>query len=87
MKKIQRSLAEIADAIRSKAEFLADIIAIGGDLLEAKRQLTCHGKWLPWLEREFNFSERTAQYYMKAYKFACKYETVADSKPKSLGPL
>jgi hypothetical protein len=77
MKNVKRSLNEIADAIRSRAESLADIIAIGGNLLEAKRQLTKHGEWLPWLEREFNFSERTAQNYIKAHKF------VAQTKAKA----
>ena len=51
--------------------------SIGGLLREAKLQLR-HGKWLPWLTAEFDFSERTAQNYMRAHKFATKNETVAD---------
>jgi hypothetical protein len=77
MKAKVRKLAVIADEIRSKIETVGDIIAIGGLLVEAKKQLG-HGKFLPWIEREFDFSERTAQNYMKARKFALKYETVAD---------
>jgi hypothetical protein len=72
-------LDQIADKIRSKAETIADIVEIGRLLIEAKGQLD-HGDWLPWLEREFDFSERTAQNYISAYDFSLKYETVADLK-------
>jgi hypothetical protein len=72
-----RDLAEIAADIRSRIETVGDIIAIGGLLREAKCQLR-HGKFLPWLAAEFDFSERTAQNYMRAHKFATKNATVAD---------
>ncbi|WP_195984061.1 DUF3102 domain-containing protein [Clostridium sp. D33t1_170424_F3] len=40
------------------------ILEIGRRLTEAKEQLP-HGEWLPWLEREVEFSETTAQRFMR----------------------
>ena len=42
-------------------------IEIGRRLCEAK-DLLSHGQWLPWLEKETEFSDRKAQYYMKAFR-------------------
>jgi hypothetical protein len=72
-----RELDEIADDIRATAETTADILAIGGYLIEAKEQLD-FGDWLPWLAREFDFSERTARNYMKAAEFAANRKTISD---------
>lgn len=41
-------------------------IEIGRRLVEAK-ELLSHGEWLPWLEKETEFSERSAQNYMKIF--------------------
>ena len=41
-------------------------IEIGRRLVEAKELLN-HGEWLPWLKRETDFSERSAQNYMKVF--------------------
>lgn len=41
-------------------------IEIGRRLVEAKEMLP-HGEWLPWLQRETEFSERSAQNYMKVF--------------------
>ena len=42
-------------------------IEIGRRLVEAKEMLP-HGEWLPWLKRETEFSERSAQDYMRVFK-------------------
>lgn len=42
----------------------AAILEIGRRLNEAKAQLT-HGEWLPWLEEKVEFSEATAQRFMR----------------------
>ena len=42
-------------------------IEIGRRLVEAKELLT-HGEWLPWLKKETEFSERSAQDYMRVFK-------------------
>jgi Protein of unknown function (DUF3102) len=73
-----RVLDAIATEIRAmKAETIGDTVAIGGLLREAKDQLA-HSQWLPWLQREFGYSARTAQNYMGAHTLAGKYENVAD---------
>ena len=41
-------------------------IEIGRRLAEAKEMLG-HGEWLPWLERETEFSDRSAARYMKLF--------------------
>jgi hypothetical protein len=42
---------------------LAHAIAAGEALIEAKR-LAGHGRWLPWIEANCDFGERTARRYM-----------------------
>ena len=42
-------------------------IEIGRRLVEAKEMLP-HGEWLPWLQRETEFSSSSAQRYMKVYE-------------------
>lgn len=42
-------------------------IEIGRRLVEAKEMLE-HGEWLPWLERETEFSDRSAARYMKLFE-------------------
>lgn len=44
-------------------------IEIGRRLVEVKGLLK-HGEWLPWLKRETDFSERTAQVYMQVFNKA-----------------
>ena len=43
---------------------LGDIVEIGRRLIDAKK-LVGHGGWLTWLEREFRWSEDTAERYMR----------------------
>lgn len=45
----------------------AAILEIGRRLIEAKAQLS-HGEWLPWLEEKVEFSEVTAQRFMRLSK-------------------
>ena len=53
------------------------IIEIGKRLLEAKAQL-CHGEWLPWLREKVEFSEVTAQRFMRIAKEYGKPSLVTD---------
>ena len=46
----------------------ADVIQIGRLLRSAKKEVG-HGEFLPWLEKEFSLSEKSAQRYMAAHKF------------------
>ena len=80
MRKKRRVIAQIADdlaaALMRKS---ADVVAIGGLLIEAQDQLD-HGQWLPWLEANFGSSVRTADNYMNAARFAAKLATVSNLK-------
>lgn len=53
------------------------IIEIGKRLLEAKQCLP-HGKWGEWLQNEVEFSERTAQDYMRIAKEYGNPQLIAD---------
>lgn len=53
-----------------------NVVAIGKALAEVKEVLP-HGQWLPWLEREFGWSDRTARNFMSAATMP-KSETVSD---------
>jgi Protein of unknown function (DUF3102) len=55
----------------------ADIIKMGGLLVEAKGQLS-HGQWLPWLAKHFPLSKSTVANYVNAYKFAIKFPIVGN---------
>jgi hypothetical protein len=45
---------------------IADVIEIGRRLSECK-DLVGHGNWLSWLDREFGWSERTAQNFIAVF--------------------
>jgi len=56
---------------------LRDLNLPGRRLTEAKKE-TGHGSWLPWLEREFGWTERTAQRFMQVHALAAKSENFTD---------
>jgi DUF3102 family protein len=71
-------LAQNADAIRVLGKrVIGDIIEIGRLLTEAK-QIAGHGNWLPWLEREFGWTDRTAENFINVHKLAAKSENFSD---------
>lgn len=53
------------------------IIEIGRRLNEAKEQLS-HGEWLPWLQGKVDFSERSAQNFMRLAREYEKSAEIAD---------
>lgn len=53
------------------------ILEIGRRLNEAKEQLT-HGEWLPWLKEKVEFSEVTAQRFMRLAREYTNPSTVTD---------
>jgi hypothetical protein len=73
------ALIEHARQIRELGKRTVDqIIEIGRRLIEC-RKLVGHGAWLPWLEREFGWSDRTARNFMRAYDLAgSKLEKFSD---------
>ena len=60
-----RNINVITEEIRFyKQQAGAAILEIGRRLIEAKEQLS-HGEWLPWLEEKVEFSEASAQRFMR----------------------
>lgn len=75
----QRRLDEITNVILlHKNQESRSILEIGKALIEAKKLLTEHGKWLEWLSCNVKMSERMAQYYVKLAKNYSNPKTVAD---------
>jgi hypothetical protein len=66
-----------AEAIRTRMKRTAeDIIAIGQDLIEVKRELG-HGLFLKWLKTEFDMSESAATKFMQvAHRFGDETKSV-----------
>jgi Protein of unknown function (DUF3102)/ParB-like nuclease domain len=89
---IHRLHSEINSAAESS---LKKAIRIGELLIEQKKSLP-HGKWLPWLESNVPFSERSAQNYMLCFDrreylksasvadLAAAYHLLTDSKPDEI---
>lgn len=67
---------------------LSYAIEIGRRLCEAKAVLD-HGQWGPWLEREVNFSQSSAQNYMKIYERygSEQISLFGEAKTETLGNL
>jgi hypothetical protein len=79
-RRTNRTLAVIKDEldIALKRE-TADIIAIGGLLVEARAHLK-HGEWYPWLEQNFSLSRQSADRYTGIFRVALKTPNLGDLK-------
>jgi DUF3102 family protein len=74
----QIALAEHAAEIRSLGKrVIGDVIEIGGLLTDAKR-IAGHGNWLPWLKREFGWSEDTAERFIQCHTMADQFPQLAE---------
>lgn len=71
---IETITGEILDLKREAGEAILDI---GARLIEAKGMLS-HGEWLPWLTERVEFSERTAQNFMRLAREWSNPQTLAD---------
>lgn len=71
---IETITSEILDLKKQAGEA---ILGIGQRLIEAKEMLP-HGEWLPWLTERVDFSERTAQYYMRLAREWTNPQSIAD---------
>jgi hypothetical protein len=72
------ALAEHAAAIRALGKsVIGDVIEIGRWLTDAK-VIAGHGRWLPWLEREFGWSEDTAERFMSLHRLQGQIPQVAE---------
>jgi hypothetical protein len=54
-----------AEIKRLSQNIVASFYNVGKCLIEAKQQLTVHGEWTDWCEKNTNISERDAQRFMK----------------------
>jgi hypothetical protein len=62
-------LTEHANAIRQLGKRVAaDVIEIGRRLADCRDHHLERGKWLPWLQTEFDWSERTALNFIRVYE-------------------
>ncbi|MBR0778742.1 DUF3102 domain-containing protein [Bradyrhizobium diazoefficiens] len=68
--------SELDAALKREA---TNVITIGSLLIEAHEQLD-YGEWLAWLEQHFGPTDRTAENYMNAARFAARFEMVANLK-------
>jgi predicted transcriptional regulator len=62
---VEAELAEHANEIRRLGKRTGEDIVAIGDHLIAARAKAGHGNWLPWLKREFNWSDQTARRFMQ----------------------
>jgi len=79
-KERERVLAENAEEIRKLAKRAAgDVIEIEiGRRLTEMKEICGHGNWLPWLQREFGWTDRHALNYMRVYGLSLKSENFSD---------
>ena len=74
----QRTIETITNEILElKKQAGKAVLGIGQRLIEAKETLS-HGEWLPWLTEQVDFSERTAQYYMRLAREWTNPQSIAD---------
>ena len=78
----RRDAAAAADRIRGRMTRAAtDIIEIGRLPIQCQ-ELVGDGNRLPWLEREFGWSESTALRYMHIHKVAVSWLGPGDLRPR-----
>jgi hypothetical protein len=71
-------LAEHAAVIRALGKrMISDVLEIARRLKDAKR-LAGHGGWLPWLDREFGWSEDTAERFMSLNRLQGQIPQIAE---------
>lgn len=66
-----------AEILQLKQDAGNAILGIGQRLIEAKAMLP-HGEWLPWLTEQVEFSERTAQSFMRLAREWSNPQALAD---------
>lgn len=78
------TLDDRANKIRQLSFNVAhDIIEIGLELIAAKQEVG-HGGWSDWLKKEFAWSQRTANNFMRVAERFGKLENVCQFKPSTL---
>ena len=85
---IDTELKEIeSNILRLKNQAAESIIQLGYELIRAKEKLP-HGEWGDWLKNRVNFSQRTANLYMKiAKEFGSNSQSISNLEVTKLGLL
>jgi hypothetical protein len=75
----EQFLRDVADRIRFHiSRTVQDVIEIGRDLIAVKKRLG-HGKFLPWIDREFKMTNKSAERLMAvAEQFGDKFDSVSN---------
>ena len=67
---LDKIVAQLRTILRRET---GDVVLVGNLLLKSRTLLANeHGKWLPWLEENFDLSLRTAQRYIAAAEYAAR---------------
>jgi hypothetical protein len=75
---VHNVLADHAYVIRTLGkQTIENLVAIGCRLNKCK-ELVGHGNWLPWLEREFGWADKTAENFINVYKLSGKFENFSN---------
>jgi hypothetical protein len=83
VKRINRALVVIAEEINvALKRETADIVVIGGLLIEAKAQIE-YGDWYSWLKKNFSLSRQSADRYIKLHQALVKTPKIGDLKIRS----
>jgi hypothetical protein len=71
-------LAGNASKIRNLGKRLTENIVEIGRLLSECKTILGHGNWLPWIEREFGWTDRTAERFMQVYRLSGKFDKMSN---------
>jgi hypothetical protein len=72
------ALAKHAKAIRALGKrVVGDVVEIGRRLADCRDHCK-HGEWLPWLKREFGWTEQTALNFIRVHEVATKSKNFLD---------
>lgn len=63
-----------SENVKDATTMLNRAIEIGGELSEQKENMN-HGEFIPWIEENVSFAERTARDYMKFYRYREELKT------------
>src|SRR5262245_28324036 len=71
-------LAEHAGIIKALGKRIVDdVVEIGERLSECKR-ICGHGNWLAWLDREFGWTDKTAENFINVFKLSAKFQNFSN---------
>jgi hypothetical protein len=71
-------LDEHAATIRKLGKRVTEEIIEIGRLLTESKEILGHGNWLPWIEREFKWSDKTAERFINVYGLSSKFDNLSN---------